>query len=154
MRQRWQDILFAVLAAAALVMAIFVALVWSGHFVGDGSDAGPSRPAATRTTRSEPASTPAPAATRPKPTQDQPVAHTVTARSVQILATRGDCWVAAHEGAVDGPMLVARVLREGERVTLRGRRIFLELGAAGNVDVSVNGKERPIPTGTTNVVVG
>jgi hypothetical protein len=53
-----------------------------------------------------------------------------------------------------GPALVERVLRTGETVTLRGRKIWLELVAAGNVDVSVDGKGRPIPTGTTNVVVG
>jgi hypothetical protein len=43
----------------------------------------------------------------------------------------------------------------GESVTLRGRKSgSLELGAAGNVDVSVDGKERPIPSVTTDVVVG
>jgi hypothetical protein len=39
-------------------------------------------------------------------------------------------------------------------VTLRGRKIWLELGAAGNVDVSVDGKARPVQSGTTKVVVG
>ena len=84
---------------------------------------------------------------------EQTVAQTTTVPRVQIAATRGDCWVAARKGSPDGPALVARVLREGETVTLRGRRIFLELGAAGNVDVSVNGKA-PVPSGTANMVVG
>jgi hypothetical protein len=56
--------------------------------------------------------------------------------------------------AADGAALVERLLRQGEKVTLRGRRIWLELGAAGNVDVLVNGRDRPIPSGTTNVVLG
>ena len=73
---------------------------------------------------------------------------------VQIVATRGDCWVAAYAGSSQGAQLMGRVLRQGETVTVRGRRIVLELGAAGNVDVSVNGKRRPVPGGTTNVVVG
>jgi len=47
-----------------------------------------------------------------------------------------------------------RVLRQGETVKLRGRRIWLQLGAAGNVDVTVDGKDRQIPSGTTNVVLG
>jgi hypothetical protein len=73
---------------------------------------------------------------------------------VQIVATRGDCWVSAHKGSPAGPALVERVLHTGETVTLHGRKIWLELGAAGNVDVSVDGKARTIPTGTTNVVLG
>jgi hypothetical protein len=45
-------------------------------------------------------------------------------------------------------------LHTGETVTLHGRKIWLELGAGGNVDVSVDGKVRPVPSGTTNVVLG
>jgi RodZ C-terminal domain len=86
-----------------------------------------------------------PPATKP----DQTVAHRTVESRVQIVASRGDCWVSAR-----GPALVARVLHTGETVTLRGRKIWLELGAAGNVDVSVDGKARPVPSGTTNVVLG
>ena len=99
MRQRWHDILFAVIVAAALAVAVLAALVWRGHFVSDGNDALPPTDVAARIARK----------TTPR--------HT------------------------------------GETVTLRGRKIWLELGAAGNVDVSVDGKERPIPTGTTNVLL-
>lgn len=73
---------------------------------------------------------------------------------VLIVASGGDCWVSAREGSSRGPALVPRVLHTGETVTLRGRKIWLELGAAGNVNVSVDGKTQPIPTGTTTVVVG
>ncbi len=80
--------------------------------------------------------------------------HTAVQPQVQIVATRGDCWVSAHEGSPAGHALVERVLHTGETVTLHGRKIWLELGAAGNVDVSVDGKARPVPSGTTSVVVG
>ena len=73
---------------------------------------------------------------------------------VTITASRGDCWISAHRGSATGPVLAQKTLLEGESTSLRGRKIWLELGAAGNVDVSVDGKARPIPTGTTNVVVG
>lgn len=155
MRQRWQDILFALLAAAALAVAVLAVLVWQGHFVDDGSDAAPARAAALPAAGKRP-QPPPPTVTRPAPAPSgQPVAQTAASMlHVRIAATRGDCWVAVHKGSSQGPELVARVLRVGETVTVRGRRIVLELGAAGNVDVSVNGKERPIPSGTTNVVVG
>jgi hypothetical protein len=144
MRQRWQDIVFALLVIVAAGIAVFAGLVLSGNFVSDGTEATRAVP------RSEPPLPPPTRTTQP----EQTVAQTTTVPRVQIAATRGDCWVAASKGSRDGPPLVARVLREGETVTLRGRRIFLELGAAGNVDVSVNGKARPIPSGTANVVVG
>jgi hypothetical protein len=87
-------------------------------------------------------------------TQSAPAVVEQAQVSVQIVASRGDCWVVAHKGSADGPSLLERTLQQGERVTLRGRRIWLELGAAGNVDVLVNGRDRPIPNGTTNVVLG
>jgi hypothetical protein len=154
MRHRRQDILFAMLAAAALAMAVLAALVWKGRFVSDGSEALPANHSAARvarkTTPRAAGTTWPPGATRP----DQAVVHRVPEPRVQIVASRGDCWVSAHERSPSRPALVQRVLRTGETVTLRARKIWLELGAAGNVDVSVDGKERPIPSGTTNVVVG
>jgi hypothetical protein len=59
-----------------------------------------------------------------------------------------------HAGSAAGPVLIERVVRSGEQVTLRARRIWLELGAAGNVDITLNGKARAIPSGTTTLVLG
>jgi sulfate adenylyltransferase subunit 1 (EFTu-like GTPase family) len=73
---------------------------------------------------------------------------------IEIYASRGDCWVSAHKGSESGAALMERVLRQGETVKLRGRRIWLQLGAAGNVDVTVDGKDRQIPSGTTTVELG
>ena len=155
MRDRWQDILFAVLVAAGLAVLVLSGLVLTGHFVSDEPEALPAKHTAARmarktTPRTAVAANWPPPATKP----DQTVVRTAVQPRVQIAATRGDCWVSAHEGSSRGPALVERVLHTGETVTLRGRKIWLELGAAGNVDVSVDGKARPIPTGTTNVVLG
>ncbi len=147
MARRGSDLLFAVLVAFALVLTVVAGLVLSGRLVSDPS-------------RSDEAAPPPPAAKpRPPRTETQPAATTrskpaVRAESVRIAATRGDCWVVAHAGSADGPVLVERVLRAGEQVTLRAQRIWLELGAAGNVDITMNGKARPIPFGTTNLVLG
>jgi hypothetical protein len=154
MRDRRQDILFAVLVAAGLAVAVLAGLVLTGHFVSDEGEALPAKHTAASVARKTTPRAAAttnwpPAATKP----DQTVVHRTEPR-VQIVASRGDCWVAAREGSSRGPALVQRVLHTGETVTLRGRKIWLELGAAGNVDVSVDGKARPIPPGTTNFVVG
>jgi hypothetical protein len=153
MQRHLTNIVFGMLVAATAGLVLLGALVWTGHFVGKESVTGKAR----RTTSSavEPAPQPPPPAA-PQASQTQP-AQTVVQQSqvsVQIVASRGDCWVAAHRGSADGPPLVERVLRQGERMTLRGRRLWLEFGAAGNVDVLVNGRDRPIPSGTTNVVLG
>jgi len=135
-------------------VAVLAGLVSTGHFVGDEGEALPAKHTAAsvarKTTPRAASTTWPPAATKP----DQTVLHRMVQPRVQIVASRGDCWVSAHEGSPRGPALIERVLRTGATVTLRGRKIWLELGAAGNVDVSVDGKARPIPTGTTNVVVG
>jgi hypothetical protein len=154
MRDRWQDILFAVLVAAGLAVAVLAGLVLTGHFVSDEGESLPAKHTAAnvarKTTPRTAATTWPPPATKP----DQTVVHRTVQPRVQIVATRGDCWLSAREGSPSGPPLVERVLHTGETVTLRGRKIWLELGAAGNVDVSVDGKARTIPTGTTNVVLG
>ncbi len=73
--------------------------------------------------------------------------------SVRIVAARGDCWVSARRGSKTGPVLADSVLTAGNTLSLRAQRIWLELGAAGNVDVSVNGRPHKIPTGTTQILL-
>ena len=145
MPRRGSDLLFALLVLLALVLTVVTGLVLSGRLVSDpahSNEVAPPPPAATPRT---PQTQTQPAATSRSPPK---------AASVRIAATRGDCWVVAHARSADGPVLMARVVRSGEQVTMRARRIWLELGAAGNVDITLNGKARPIPFGTTNLVLG
>jgi hypothetical protein len=51
-------------------------------------------------------------------------------------------------------VLEERLLAQGESVELRGARVWLSIGASGNVDVTVNGEQREIQTGTVAVVLG
>jgi hypothetical protein len=145
MSRRGTDLLFALLVLMALALTVITGLVLSGRLVSDSS-------------RSDESVSPPPPAARPRrpQAQTQPAATTPLPQTASVLvaATRGDCWVVAHAGSAEGPVLIERVLRSGEQVTLRGRRIWLELGAAGNVDITLNGKQRSIPSGTTNLVLG
>jgi hypothetical protein len=151
MRRHSGDITFGLLVAAALGVGVLAVLIWTGHFVSDGGGPAVARRQAPTT---EHGALPAPPAashlaeTRPA----RPVAQTTM--TIEIDASRGDCWVSARKGSESGAALMERVLRQGETVTLRGRRIWLQLGAAGNVDVTVDGKDRQIPSGTTDVVLG
>ena len=69
------------------------------------------------------------------------------------MASRGDSWFSARLGSESGRVLDERVLPQGESVRLRGERIWLTVGAAGNVDLTVNGKPRDIAPGTVELVL-
>ena len=74
--------------------------------------------------------------------------------TVIVKATRGDCWISARLDSETGKVLEERLLAQGESVTLRGARVWMSIGAAANVDVTVNGQDREIQSGTVAVVLG
>ncbi|HTS73452.1 MAG TPA: RodZ domain-containing protein [Gaiellaceae bacterium] len=143
MFRKASNIAFALLTAGALGLAVFAVLAFSGHF----ADKAP----APLPTRAAPPPPPPPAPPPPA-VVSRATGKTKSPRlRIRISASRGDCWIEAHEGSSAGPLLLQRLLRQGETVTISGRKVWLSLGAAGNVDVLVNGIERTIPTGTTSV---
>jgi hypothetical protein len=149
--RRAYEVAIALLVVANLAFGAYVVLLWSGHF---GDDAVPQAAA------SRPAPRPAPPPPPPPPPAPPPAPPPVVQRPVPsalrvtITASRGDCWVSAHRGSATGPVLAEKTLLEGETLSLRARRVWLELGAAGNVDVTVDGRPRTIPSGTTVLVLG
>jgi Domain of unknown function (DUF4115) len=152
MRRRGADLLFAVLVTAVVGLGVLAGLVWSGVFVDDQSSAPVTHP----TPRPRPA---VPPRSRPQTvTQRTTTAVSEPARPqpvrVVIAATRGRCWVAAHRGSATGPVLLARTLDQGEKVTLSSRKMVVELGASSNVDLTVNGKPRAIPSGAASITLG
>ncbi len=152
MRHRWQDILFAALVVAALALAVFLALVWSGHFVSDEPSVPLRSSSPPKLASTTPAGRPSQTVATSPTKRRRPVAANVR---ITLLASRGDCWVSAHEGSSSaGRVVLERLIAQGETVTLHGRKIWLSLGAAGNVDLSVDGRPRAIPTGTTSIVLG
>ena len=86
--------------------------------------------------------------------------HTAAQRryKITITAANGDSWVAAHVGASDGPAartvhgtdLSQYLLQQGEVAVVMTRApVYLQLGAPGNVTVTVAGKQAQLPPGTS-----
>lgn len=84
-----------------------------------------------------------------KPAQPKPAPRTV----VVVSAARGDSWFSARLGSESGRVLDERILAQGESARFQGRRIWLTVGAAGNVDLTVNGKPRELAPGTISLVL-
>ncbi len=70
-----------------------------------------------------------------------------------LAAVRGDCWFSARVGSESGRVLDERVLAQGESVRLQARKIWLSVGAAANVEVTVDGTPTELSPGTVSVVL-
>ena len=71
---------------------------------------------------------------------------------VVLSAVRGDSWFSARVGSESGRLLDERVLTQGESVRLQAKRIWLSIGAAGNIEVTVDGEPKEL-SGTVSVVL-
>src|SRR4249920_748036 len=107
--RRWgSSIVFALLLVAGLTLAVFGALIASGHYVhepGTGASPGPVAP----TTTSRPAPPPPAKRVVTKPAATTTPSATVV---ITIKATRGDCWVNAHRGSPSGKQLAYQTLQQ------------------------------------------
>jgi Domain of unknown function (DUF4115) len=158
MRKRVDAILFWCLAALSAVMLAALLAAVGGVIPVD-------PPRASSTPATEVAPLPAStaesttAAPETQTTRDETPPVTTTAAApprptlVVVTASRGDSWFSARVGSESGRVLDERVLPQGESVRLQGERIWLTVGAAGNVDVTVNGRPRTIAPGTVELVL-
>jgi hypothetical protein len=150
-KQSLSSILFWSIVSLSALLLVFLALVIGGVVPVDS----PDDPAATEpeavvpppapSTATGPPST---AATRRTETS-APAAQTV----VVVTASRGASWFSARVGSEQGRVLDERVLEQGDSATVRGRRIWLSVGASGNLDVTVDGEPTTLPPGTVSVVL-
>lgn len=160
---RLETVTFAVLATLALaLLGVFVALLAGLVPVAEPGGTAEEAPAAAVTTAAATTTTTTSAATTADPEQeenaaerpDAPAAPAVArAAVVRVVASRGDCWVVARRGGPDGEVLHEALLPAGERITLRAARVWLQLGAAANVDVVVDGDPVAIGAGTLELVL-
>ena len=151
--------LFWALLGLSIAMVVLLLLLLGGIVpvgppaatpaTGSDSHARPAPRAATTAIETEAApaaSTTAPAATTPAPPDPEPAL-------VVLTATRGECWFQARLGSETGRVLDERVLGVGESARFEGHRIWLVVGAAGNVELTVDGQPRALSPGTVSVVL-
>ena len=151
-RQTLSSILFWSIASVTVLLLVFLALVMAGAVPVDS----PSGSAATEpeAVASEPpvpttASEPEPTETAPTTTRTPAPATTI----VVVTASRGDSWFSARLGSENGRVLDERVLAQGDSVRFRATKLWLSIGASGNVDVTVDGEPTTLPPGTVSVVL-
>ncbi|HUQ23281.1 MAG TPA: DUF4115 domain-containing protein [Gaiellaceae bacterium] len=163
---RPSDVLFWMLAMLALASVILFLLVLSGAVAIDSAATATQTTTTTKTateaarpktrTTSKPAAKPTTpttkASAKPKPVAPPPPKPAQT--TVVLTAARGDCWFQARVGSADGQVLDERVLTQGESISVKGKTVWLTVGAAGNLDVTVNGKPQALSAGTISVVLG
>jgi uncharacterized protein DUF4115 len=167
-KPRISQVLLWLLAVVTLALfGFFVALVAGAIPVGEPDP--PRDTGALPTSQTEPAEQPATTVTkgvrRTTPTTTTTTTTTATTAPIKtttppalatviVTAARGDCWISARLGSETGKVLEERLLAQGESVTLRGARVWMSIGAAANVDVTVNGQDRELQSGTVAVVLG
>ena len=90
------------------------------------------------------------------PVASRPVAPAPARASTVALvltAARGDCWVSLRSGSADGKVLYEGVLVSGRTVRAKAPQLWIRLGAAANLDITLNGKRAAaLPAGTIDVV--
>jgi cytoskeleton protein RodZ len=135
-------------AALVIVGAAVVALL-AWRFGGTGSQhltQAPLVPKAPRARRHVSAPQPVEKA-RPH----QRVVRSATATLV-LTASNGRCWLEAREGAATGKQLYVGTLEQGQAVRLRGKRLWLRLGAPSALTARLGGRTVTLPAGATAIV--
>jgi Domain of unknown function (DUF4115) len=71
-----------------------------------------------------------------------------------LTATRGDCWVSVRAGSSKGADLYEGKLARGQEMRFAKTRLWLRLGAAGNLQATLNGRAvTAFPQGTVDIFV-
>jgi cytoskeleton protein RodZ len=70
-----------------------------------------------------------------------------------LRAADGDCWLEVRAGSVSGNLLYQGTLEHGQTLRFARKRLWLVVGAGGNLDATVNGKRIELPS-NDSVVVG
>jgi hypothetical protein len=134
------------LGAAALGLIVLNVLAWTGNFV----DEPRTQPQANRTVaRREAQPLPPPQQRR----REAPVASRPAVSTVVLSAERGDCWLSIRVGDETGAILYEGVLAQGNSLRFKRRKLWLRLGAASNLEISVNGQPAQVPAGTVDLLL-
>ena len=149
-RGRASESSFVVVALAGIVAVTILVVVAFGF-----SNDRPSDPAVAPEGTSETTGTTAKTGTQrgPGTAGKRTPAKPATARLV-LTAARGDCWVEVRRGSATGDYVFGGTIEEGQTMRFVGRRLWLDVGAAENLDVTLNGRRiRNFPTAESVVLV-
>jgi hypothetical protein len=134
-------------AAVSIALAVVLGLTLYGANSAQGQNGTATRPAnlhqAHRARDRNPAATAAPAPRRLAPTE------------IVVTGARGSSWVEARVGSETGRLLFEGVVADGRTVRVTAPVVWITFGAAGNLDLRVNGRT-PVPgsfRGTITAVI-
>jgi hypothetical protein len=146
MPSTFREKLVAAVGFAAVLLLAVLAFTGGNSDDGGGTIANPPPPPPPATTAPGTTTTPPPATTTGR--QPQPG----DARLV-VRASRGDSLLSVHADSELGEILYDGVLAQGRSVSLFGPRLWIRLGAAENVDLTLDGRpvER-LPAGQLELV--
>ncbi len=158
-RRTLADVAFWCVSALGAALSAFLLLAVSGLAPVESPRSAASvapRPAATKTTSAQEPQTRTTAPAEPEAARETAPTTTTSAPAqrvtVTVAATRGASWISARLGSSTGRVLDERILEQGETAHWTGGRVWLLVGASGNVDVRVDGKPRALAAGTVETL--
>jgi uncharacterized protein DUF4115 len=96
---------------------------------------------------------PVPARIAPRERPPTPAMAKAKAKQVSLVLedVRTDSWVEVRQGSATGALVYSGVLRTGDRVALKGTRLWARFGGAGDLEITANGRVVPLQ-GTVETV--
>jgi cytoskeletal protein RodZ len=138
---------FVVVALAGIVAVTVLVVI---GLAGIGSDS-PEQTPLVGTTTQDPTTTPA--ETTPTDTGSTGARKARPARLV-LTAVRGGCWMQVRAGGVNGKLVYEGTLEQGQTQRfVKWERLWLELGAPGNLSAKLNGRRVDFPQEPSIVLV-
>jgi hypothetical protein len=141
---------FVVIALAGIVAVTVLVLVGLREAGADPENEPPIVPATTGQTTQESA-TETTGGSAPAAEQTRPVRRA----KLVLTAARGDCWMQVRAGGVNGKLLFEGTVEQGQTQRfVKYKRLWLEIGAPGNLNAKLNGRRvQNWPTRSAVVVV-
>ena len=81
-----------------------------------------------------------------------PASKKATLARLVLRASRGDCWLEVRAGSSTGTLLYQGTLEQGQTQRFARKRIWMVVGAGGNLDATLNGKAVELPSNASFVV--
>jgi cytoskeleton protein RodZ len=103
---------------------------------GAGSDEPTTKPDALGIDSPSPSASPS-----PEPEASSTAVPAWQKNLVKIEAVDGDCWMEVRRNNSTGVVLFSGTLQKGDREKFKGKDIWMSLGAPGNVQLNVEGKD-------------